>query len=360
MNDLDEWLNSIGLNDTTVPISTSPQPINPPEIAQEPVQPSLQELSESDISEILADNGFIPMADAEEIQEEQDEEATERQAAEDEVHFHMPNGEVIDVPIIEEQAEASQEPVEEQGPLLPSNSPTLLIDESTSRFSGTEWYNEIQRQRIVLAGCGGIGSNLALQLARLHPYSITLYDDDRVETANMSGQFYGPNDAGRTKTDALYNNLRQFTNCARINSIPRRFTEYSPSGPVMMCGFDSMEARRIYFDKWARYVDSADNKPECLFLDGRLSIDTLQVLCITGDDTYNMARYEHEFLFSDSEAEETICSMKQTTYMACMIGSIMTNLFVNFVANQLSPVIPYDLPFFTEYDSQNMIFKTEN
>ena len=67
-----------------------------------------------------------------------------------------------------------------------------------------------------------------------------------------------------------------------------------------------------------------------------------------------------EYLFTDAEAEETVCSMKQTTYMACMIASIMTNLFVNFTANLLDPVIPYDLPFFTEYDAQNMIFKTEN
>jgi hypothetical protein len=72
-----------------------------------------------------------------------------------------------------------------------------------------------------------------------------------------------------------------------------------------------------------------------------------------------MARYSNNYLFSDDEADETVCSMKQTTYLACMIGSLMTNLFTNFVANLLNPVIPYDLPFFTEYDAQNMIFKTE-
>lgn len=52
--------------------------------------------------------------------------------------------------------------------------------------------------------------------------------------------------------------------------------------------------------------------------------------------------------------------MKQTTYLACMIGSLMVNLFTNFIANSLNPVIPYDLPFFTEYDSQNMLFKTQS
>ena len=90
----------------------------------------------------------------------------------------------------------------------------------------------------------------------------------------------------------------------------------------------------------------------------RLSIDTLQVFCITGDDAYSAAKYRDEYLFSDSEADATVCSMKQTTYLACMIGSVIVNLFTNWVANLINPIIPYDLPFFTEYDAQNMIFKT--
>ena len=91
----------------------------------------------------------------------------------------------------------------------------------------------------------------------------------------------------------------------------------------------------------------------------RLSIDTLQIFCISGEDAYNIDRYENDFLFSDREADHTVCSMKQTTYLACMIGSLMTNLFTNWVANSLNPIVPYDLPFFTEYDAQNMIFRTE-
>ena len=128
----------------------------------------------------------------------------------------------------------------------------------------------------------------------------------------------------------------------------------------MMCGFDNMQARRVFFGVWCNRLESlsADERKKCLFLDGRLSIDTLQIFCLTGDDEVNMLRYHDEFLFSDEEAEHTVCSMKQTTYLACMIGSLMVNLFTNFVANQLDPIIPYDLPFFTEYDAQHMIFKT--
>jgi hypothetical protein len=72
----------------------------------------------------------------------------------------------------------------------------------------------------------------------------------------------------------------------------------------------------------------------------------------------NQAIYKDSYLFSDADADATVCSMKQTTYLACMIGSLMTNLFTNFIASSLDPIIPYDLPFFTEYDAQNMIFKT--
>ena len=246
-------------------------------------------------------------------------------------------------------------------PFIQPNSPTLLIDDSTSRFSGTEWYNEIQKQRIIIAGCGGIGSNLAFQLARMHPASMVIYDDDSVEMVNMAGQLYSRNDIGATKVSAISNMISLYTSAQNIYGIAEKFTPETEPGDVMMCGFDNMEARRTFFESWLGVVS---NKPigeerKCLFLDGRLSIDTLQIFCISGEDNYNIDRYENTFLFSDREADHTVCSMKQTTYLACMIGSLMTNLFTNWVANSLNPIVPYDLPFFTEYDAQNMIFRTE-
>lgn len=281
--------------------------------------------------------------------------------ADDEVHFHMANGSVIDVPIIHETTEATREELHNEG-ILPLNSPTLLLDEATSRFSGTEWYNEIQKARIIVAGIGGIGSNLVFQLARMSPEAIFMYDDDNVEMANMSGQLYSTEDIGKSKVDALEDMMRKYTSMRNIFALKQRFESDSEPADIMMCGFDNMSARKTFFQNWAAHIEnkSQEEKAKCLFLDGRLSIDTLQVFCITGNDYYNQTRYIREFLFSDAEAEATVCSRKQTTYLACMIGSIMTNLFTNWVANSLSPIIPYDLPFFTEYDAQNMIFKTEN
>lgn len=245
---------------------------------------------------------------------------------------------------------------------LPLNSPSLLVDEATTRFSGASWFDEIQKSRVIIAGIGGIGSNVAFQLARMAPANITLYDEDIVERVNMAGQLYSTNDIGQRKVDAIASMISAYTLAKQINAVSSKFTDSTEAGDIMICGFDNMAARKTFYNSWKRHVQTLtpDSRTKCLFLDGRLSIDTLQIFCIQGDDKVSMDRYETEFLFSDFQAEHTVCSMKQTTYLACMIGSLMVNLFTNFIANSLNPIIPYDLPFFTEYDSPNMLFKTQS
>lgn len=261
----------------------------------------------------------------------------------------------------EENNEEENTEDEDEVKRIPLNSPTLLIDESTSRFSGAEWFNEIQKAKIIIAGMGGIGSNLAFQIARMIPAKMVLYDDDIVEAVNMAGQLYSYQDVGKAKVNAITDMIVKYTAMHQVIAIKDKFTNATEPGDIMMCGFDNMRARRIFFDSWCQHLHtkSDEERAKCLYLDGRLSMDTLQIFCIRGDDEYNLCRYKREFLFSDREADSTVCSMKQTTYLACMIGSLMTNLFVNFIANSLAPIIPYDLPFFTEYDAQNMLFKTE-
>ena len=253
-------------------------------------------------------------------------------------------------------------PTESTSTSLPLNSPSLLVDEATTRFSGASWFDEIQKSRVIIAGIGGIGSNVAFQLARMAPANITLYDEDIVERVNMAGQLYSTNDIGQRKVDAIASMISAYTLAKQVNAVPSKFTDNTEAGDIMICGFDNMAARKTFYNSWKRHIQTLtpDSRAKCLFLDGRLSIDTLQIFCIQGNDKVSMDRYETEFLFSDFQAEHTVCSMKQTTYLACMIGSLMVNLFTNFIANSLNPIIPYDLPFFTEYDSPNMLFKTQS
>ena len=245
-------------------------------------------------------------------------------------------------------------------PVVPIPSESLDIDESTARFSSAVWFEEIQKKVITLAGVGGIGSYVGFLLSRMKPQSVYIYDNDVVETVNMAGQLYSSEDVLLNKVDALAAMMVKYSNFYNIVAKAERFTEESPATDIMICGFDNMEARKTFFQSWIAHVEgkSEDDRRHCLFIDGRLAAEEFQVFCIRGDDTYNIVKYAKEFLFSDEEADETLCSYKQTSYMANMIGSIMVNLFTNFVANEITEHLR-DLPFFTSYDGSSMMFKTE-
>lgn len=250
--------------------------------------------------------------------------------------------------------------VENEHKEIPVNSKSILVEEKTSRFSDAEWFEEIKKQTVCLAGLGGIGSYVAFLLARLDVNFMILYDGDVVEAVNMSGQLYNRNDIGSFKTAAIGRCIQDYASFHKFSCNHERFTRESSGQDIMICGFDNMEARRIYYNVWRNRVNSLppERRADCLFIDGRLAAEEFQVFCILGTDKYNMERYEKEFLFHDSEAEETLCSYKQTTFMANMIGSIMVNLFVNFCANRCNPLIPRDLPFYTSYTANTMFFKT--
>lgn len=249
---------------------------------------------------------------------------------------------------------------------LPENSKTISTELNTSRFSSAIWYNKVQEQVITIAGLGGIGSYVYYLLTRMQPSFITIYDPDVVEGVNMSGQLYSKEDLGKYKTQAMLDMAHNYSNYYRTGAFAEPFTSTSSATSIMICGFDNMEARKTFFNSWRKYVElrPASEHKHCLFIDGRLAAEEFQVFCIRGDDKYNINRYANEFLFSDSEADETICSYKQTSFMANMIGSIIINLFVNFCANDLKdeekPLLERDLPFLTTYDASSMMFITNH
>lgn len=355
-------------------------------VPAEPAPEASTLLTDNDFQDILESVGMDNYTDATLTEVQEAEEVTGESEVQEENNTTI-EGEVQEVDIVpidlplenntqntsltENNEEGSDNEVEtalqeeretqEETNLLPLNSATLLMDDSTSRFSGTMWYEEIKDKELILAGLGGIGSWTALNLARLHPRMIVFYDPDIVETANMSGQLYGIHNVGMNKTQALRDYLLHYTGFYDGAYFSARYTMDSAPSDIMICGFDNMSARRTFFENWKFHVEQLPEaeRKKCLYIDGRLSIDCLQVFAITGDDRTRIKRYQKDELFDDSEADATICSMKQTTYMACMIGNIITNIFVNFVANSLDPIIPYDVPYLTEYEANNMIFKTK-
>ena len=267
----------------------------------------------------------------------------------------------IEESILNPEEEAMLEAaLEEEHHEIPINSATITVDETTSRFSGAIWYEQIKKQIVTLAGVGGIGSYVGFLLGRFKPERLIIYDPDKVEAVNMSGQLYGKNDLGSYKGVALANMVKNYADYYNMVIHAERFTTESEATDIMICGFDNMEARKLFYNKWKSHISgkTEEEKAKCLFIDGRLAAEEFQVLSIQGNDNRAMAEYEDKWLFNDAEAEETICSYKQTTFMANMIASVMVNIFVNFIANQCGPIIDRDVPFFISYDASTMFTKT--
>lgn len=256
--------------------------------------------------------------------------------------------------IVEETTETSQ--------LIPPNPRSLEISEMTSRFSGATWFKSVKDKDVAVLGCGGIGSWVAVLLARTGVGTIILIDPDTVEESNMSGQFFAIPDIGQAKVLSVFREIKRFAPEPLVFSYQERVTEGTIiSQDIVFCGFDNMEARQIAFSRWRQAIGDLDptQRSKFLFIDGRLAAEEFQVFAIRGDDKRNIKRYREQFLFEDSEAEPTQCSYKQTSYVANMIASVMVGIFVNFCANEQDLPIKREVPFLTTYNSLYMRFKFE-
>lgn len=264
--------------------------------------------------------------------------------------------EVIDTQLPDSFAD----PVERE-PTLPENQPIVLdsVRETTSRFSGAVWYNKIQEQSIIVGGQGGISSWFTFLAARMFPASIYTYDPDRVERVNLAGQLFSRNQVGMYKGDAVSDVVNQFSEYRSVFSVNDLYTSESNAAKIMVCGFDNMAARKVFYYNWKNLTSflSDEERKTCLFIDGRLAAESLQILCITGDASWDMKKYEDEYLFEDEDADATVCSFKQTAFMANMIAGLMVNMLVNFCANLCGGC--RTIPFYTQYEADQMYIKLE-
>ena len=71
---------------------------------------------------------------------------------------------------------------------------------------------------VAVCGLGGLGSNIAVSLARAGIGNIHLIDFDRVDISNINRQQYYISQIGEYKADALLNNLKNISPYTVITS----------------------------------------------------------------------------------------------------------------------------------------------
>ena len=104
-----------------------------------------------------------------------------------------------------------------------------------------------------VAGCGGLGSNAALALARMGIGGLVLADFDIVEPTNLNRQAYFAEDIGKPKVDALAGLLARVNPCVRVSCHNVRLDEntvpaiFAGCDVILEC-LDAAEAKRMFVE----------------------------------------------------------------------------------------------------------------
>ena len=103
---------------------------------------------------------------------------------------------------------------------------------------------------VAVCGLGGLGSNIAIALARAGIGRLILIDFDRVDLTNLHRQQYKVNQIGKCKTEALTKNLLEIAPYLQIQAITGRVTEENyadvlKDADVVCEAFDDPEAKAM-------------------------------------------------------------------------------------------------------------------
>jgi sulfur carrier protein ThiS adenylyltransferase len=125
-----------------------------------------------------------------------------------------------------------------------------------------EWYTALEQRHgkalqekfssatVAVCGLGGLGSNIAIALARAGVGKLILIDFDRVDITNLHRQQYKADQIGRYKADSLAQNLLEIAPYTEIKTITERITEANvcsllKDADVVCEAFDNAEAKAM-------------------------------------------------------------------------------------------------------------------
>lgn len=115
---------------------------------------------------------------------------------------------------------------------------------------GVELQRKFSSAAVAVCGLGGLGSNIAVSLARAGVGRLMLIDFDRVDLTNLHRQQYRADQIGRYKTEALRENLSDIAPYAELDIHTARITEANAeellAGADVVCeAFDDAKSKAM-------------------------------------------------------------------------------------------------------------------
>ena len=119
-----------------------------------------------------------------------------------------------------------------------------------SERHGEDVQKKFSSATVAVCGLGGLGSNIAISLARAGIGKLILFDFDRVDITTLHRQQYKANQIGKYKTEALSENLKEIAPYTGIESHTVRITEDNAAellndADIICEAFDNAECKAM-------------------------------------------------------------------------------------------------------------------
>lgn len=109
------------------------------------------------------------------------------------------------------------------------------------------------KSSVSILGCGGIGSNASIMLARAGVSTINIFDFDKVEFSNLNRQNYTYEDVGRSKVLITKKKIEETIPNVKVNAMEifvdkNNLDEIVKSSNIFIEAFDKREKKMEAFD----------------------------------------------------------------------------------------------------------------
>lgn len=113
--------------------------------------------------------------------------------------------------------------------------------------------SRLKNKVVGIAGCGGLGSNAAISLARVGVGNLIIADFDKVEEGNLNRQYFFADQIGLCKVTALKENVRRINVSIRVEAhavelTPKLIVELFSGCDVIIEAFDTAEAKAMIIE----------------------------------------------------------------------------------------------------------------
>ena len=125
-----------------------------------------------------------------------------------------------------------------------------VLQEELVNRCGSAAVENLQAARVAVVGLGGLGSNIAILLARMGVAHLHLIDFDKVDVSNLHRQQYFVEQVGLCKTEALASTLRKINpyinlklSCVKLDE--HNLAELLKDEAIICEAFDKAETKAL-------------------------------------------------------------------------------------------------------------------